>query len=170
MKVYVLPLNSSDLSKTEQSLSNHDVDYEVLPHGGLNQIWKVPKMEGHGGVAVVVTSNVTLKETFDPSQYPKGETLVCFTEDKDVFVLNCSNPWFKQVSPNTNYMGILATKRCEMSEELRSHFAPEVSVAPEPEPVPEPDPVITLTVPEPAPEPEPEPDLPEKWSFPKDEE
>ena len=159
MKVYVLPLNSSDLSKTEQSLSNHDVDYEVPPHGALNQIWKIPKMESHEGVAVAITSNVTLKETFDASAYTKE--LVCFTADQDVFVLNCSNPWFKQVSPNTNYMGILATKRCEMSEELRSHFAPEVSVAPEPDPVPEP---------APEPEPEPETDLPEKWSFPKDEE
>ena len=147
MKVYVIKLNGTDTSKTEQSLLNNNLDYTVLPGTKLNQVWSVPKLENFKGVALVITSNVEMKSLFDASKYLGGGSIMCHTVDRDVCIMDCSKGWFRQVDSGSDYSSVFGSKKCNVSDELRTHFNPEVSVPPTPEPAPEP-------APEPSPEPE----------------
>jgi len=138
MKVYIIPMNTLEPTDTVASLFDHDIeDYTILQESDLTQIWRVAALENFQGEALVITSNVTLNKKIDPSKFVGKDTLVCYTEDKNVFIINCKNDWFKGTDPNANLSSVLNGSRCNTNDELRSYFSPEVSV---PEPVVEPDP------------------------------
>ena len=154
MKVYVIPMNTLEPTDTVASLFDHNVeDYTILQEGDLTQIWRVAALENFKGEALVITSNVTLNQEIDPSEFVGKDSLVCYTEDKNVFVINCKNDWFKGSDLGSDLSSVLNGHRCNTSHDLRSYFSPEVSVpTPEPEPVVEPEdsfPTIDHLVPEP---------------------
>jgi hypothetical protein len=140
MKVYVIPMNTLEPTDTVESLFNHNIeDYTILLEGDLTQIWRVAALENFKGEAMVVTSDVTLNKKLNPKRFLHKDTLVCYTADKNVFLINCKNDWFKGTDPNADLSSVLNSHRCHISDELRNHFSPEVSIS-TPEPAPEPEP------------------------------
>ena len=79
IKYYVIDLDNGDLNKAIDSVCEYqDVDKEdvTVLKGGIDQVFSVPRKQGHSGIGVVLLSSSYLESTLDVDKFVRIDSLM----------------------------------------------------------------------------------------------
>lgn len=98
IKYYIVNTNDGDLNKAIKSICDYqDVDKEdiFVLKGGLEQVFAVPREQGHSGIGVVLLDSSYLTSTIDVDQFVRDDCLLMRDAFDRLFVLDCEKPFYQ---------------------------------------------------------------------------
>jgi len=112
IKYYVIDLKVGDVNKAVSSICDYqDVSTNdvVIIEGGLEQVFTIPQLQAHDGIAVVLLSSAYLKDKIDVETFVSDGCVMMRDPLDKVFVMDCNKPFYKSsIGPKTklsNFLG-----------------------------------------------------------------
>ena len=131
IKYYVVDLGDGDLKKAVDSVCEYqDVDKEdvTVIKGGIDQIFSVPRKQGHSGIGMVLLSSSYLESTVDVDNFVRVDSLMMRDAFDRLFILDCEKQFYQvYIASNTDLntftnFDIGSTNHWKIAVELNDHL------------------------------------------------